>query len=77
MGGWVGCAKSFSCQTQLSLNCVKLFWGCGWGFDNIGSLLKYPKDAIVSKVIGRNFASTASICRGGRLCQAGSGGGGG
>merc|ERR1719318_26840 len=25
-GGW--CAKSFSCQTQLSLNCVKLFWSC-------------------------------------------------
>ena len=26
--GWWWCAKSFSCQTQLSLNCVKLFWGC-------------------------------------------------
>ena len=34
VGWW--CAKSFSCQTQLSLNSVKLFWGCGWGwgFDN-------------------------------------------
>ena len=26
--GGVGCAKSFSCQTQLSLNCVRLFWSC-------------------------------------------------
>ena len=24
----MGCAQSFSCQTQLSLNCVKLFWSC-------------------------------------------------
>ena len=27
-GWWWWCAKSFSCQTQLSLNCVKLFWSC-------------------------------------------------
>ena len=26
VGGW--CAQSFSCQTQLSLNCVRLFWSC-------------------------------------------------
>ena len=30
VGGWWWwwCAKSFSCQTQLSLNCVMLFWSC-------------------------------------------------
>ena len=26
-GGRMG-VKSCSCQTQLSLNCVRLFWGC-------------------------------------------------
>ena len=41
--GWggVGGANPYSCQTQLSLNCVLLFWGClgvmlwlSCGFDN-------------------------------------------
>ena len=40
-GGGCGGANPYSCQTQLSFNCVRLFWGCvgvvlclSCGFDN-------------------------------------------
>ena len=52
IGGWGGWwrAKSFSCQTQLSLNCVKLFWSCfGVGVLTIIVITPKPSQATATQ----------------------------